>query len=118
MLELQRGKIFCIGSGKTGTTSMGAALASLGFKLADQAIGESLIEDWAKRDFRAIIDHCKSADAFQDVPFSLDYTYAALDQAFPGAKFILTVRESSAEWYESLTRFHTKIVGKNRLPNA
>src|SRR5262249_42052310 len=51
-------------------------------------------------------------------PFSLDYTYAALDQAFSGAKFILTVRSTSAEWYESLTRFHTKIVGKDRLPTV
>jgi hypothetical protein len=111
-------KIFCIGFSKTGTTSMGAALKALGFRLGNQAEAELLIEDWARRDFRSIIRYCKTADAFQDIPFCLPYTYQALDSAFPGSKFILTVRDSSDEWYKSLIRFHTKIVGKNRTPTA
>ena len=57
-----RKKIFCIGSGKTGTTSIGAALCSLGFRLGDQAQGELLIEDWARRDFRPIVEYCKTAE--------------------------------------------------------
>ena len=111
-------KIFCVGSGKTGTTSMRAALQSLGFRLGVQARGELLIEEWAKRNFRPIIEYSKTADAFQDIPFSLDYTYVVLDQEFPGAKFILTVRSDAAEWYSSLTRFHTKLIGAGRLPTA
>jgi hypothetical protein len=74
------------------------------------------MEDWGRRDFRRIINYCKSADAFQDVPFSLDYTYQVLDESFPNAKFILTVRNNSDEWYQSLVKFHTKILKKNRLP--
>lgn len=111
-------KLFVIGCNKTGTSSLEQALSSLGFRMGSQKVGESLIEDWAQRKFDNLVKFCNTADAFQDVPFSLDYTYQILDHAFPGSKFILSVRNNSEEWYESLTRFHTKIVGKNRLPTA
>src|SRR3954452_13281738 len=114
----QKAKVFCIGSGKTGTTSIGAAMKSLGFELGVQSTGELLIEEWARRDFRPIIEFCRTADAFQDIPFSLDYTYVVLDQEFPGSKFVLTVRKNADEWYGSLARFHTKIVGTGQLPTA
>lgn len=109
-------KIFCIGSGKTGTTSLGAALQSLGFHVGDQASAELLLEAWAEREFGPIVEYCRTAEAFQDIPFCLDHTYEALDDAFPGSKFILTVRNSADEWHKSLVRFHTKIIGKRRLP--
>lgn len=94
-------KVFCIGRNKTGTTSMARAVVSLGFKLGKQSRAERLLEDWGKRDFCRIIRYCKSADAFQDIPFSLPDTYQALDEAFPKSKFILTVRNNSEEWYET-----------------
>lgn len=31
-----------------------------------------------------------------------------MDQAFPGSKFILTVRDSAEQWFESLVNFHGK----------
>jgi len=111
-------KIFCIGRNKTGTTSLEQALKSFGYKLGDQARAELLMDEWAKRDFRKIIKFCKTANAFQDAPFSYDFTFQALDSAFPESKFILTIRNNANEWYESVTRFHTKLVGKNRLPTA
>jgi hypothetical protein len=118
LFKAKRKKVFVIGRGKTGTTSIGKALATLGFRVGDQPTAELMLEDWAKRDFRNIVKYCNSADAFQDVPFSLNFTYQVMDYVFPGSKFILTIRNSSAEWYESLTRFHTKIVEKGRLPTA
>ena len=111
-------KVFCIGQNKTGTTTVEAVLMSLGYKMGNQSKGEMLFKDWAIRDFKNIIKLCKTADAFQDVPFSNDFTYSALDYEFPRSKFILTVRNNKDEWYESLTRFHTKIVGTDRLPTA
>lgn len=111
-------KIFCVGRNKTGTTSLEAALRSLGFSIGLQARGEMLKRDWAKRDFSRIVGLCRTADAFQDVPFSYEYTFQALDKHFPGSKFILTVRDSPEQWYESLVRYHTKIVNKGRLPTA
>ena len=111
-------KIFCIGRNKTGTTSLEIALKSFGFRMGNQAQGEMLLDDWARRDFRRIVTLCKTADAFQDVPFSMPWTFQALDLAFPGSRFILTVRDTPDDWYQSLIRFHTKIVGKGRIPTA
>lgn len=109
-------KVFVIGRNKTGTTSVGQALKDLGYRIGNQAKAENFIDDWSNRRFDRIIAYCRSADAFQDIPFSNDYTYQILDSAFPGAKFVLTIRNNSHEWYESLIRFHTKIVGRGRVP--
>lgn len=111
-------KVFCIGHNKTGTTSLQAALKDFGFAIGFQGESEIIMSDWIARDFRRIIELCKTADAFQDVPFSLDYTYQVVDYAFPGSKFILTVRNSPDEWYESLVRFYGKLTGVNRIPVA
>ena len=114
----KRQKVFCIGQSKTGTTSIEAALKKLGYKMGNQIKGELLLHEWAKRDFKKIIKLCRTADAFQDAPFNSDFTYQTLDNAFPGSKFILTIRNSKEEWYRSLTSFHSKLIGKNRVPTA
>ena len=112
----KKDKVFCIGQNKTGTTSVKEVLKRLGYRIGDQAKAELLIHDWAKRDFKKIVKFCHTADAFQDIPFSNDFTYEILDYAFPDSKFILTIRNSKDEWFESLKRFHTKLIGKGRLP--
>jgi len=114
---LGKPKIFCVGRNKTGTTSLAKALSDLGIVVADQRRGEMLLRDWAKRDFRRIVQFCNTAQAFQDVPFSLPYTFQILDIKFPSSKFILTVRDSPEQWYSSLTRFHAKLFGVGRVPN-
>jgi hypothetical protein len=80
------------------------------------------MEDWGKRDFTRIIRYCHTADAFQDVPFSYHYTFQALDTAFPGSKFILTIRDSEEQWYQSVVRFHSmrleKRTGVRRIPTV
>lgn len=111
-------KIFCVGRNKTGTTSINRALNDLGYLVAPQKPAEMLIEQWAKRDFRALTRFCCQYDAFQDVPFSYPYTYQQMDQAFPNAKFILTIRDSADEWYRSVTRYHARDVGCNGVPTA
>ena len=111
-------KIFCIGANKTGTTSLEKALKDLGVIVARQRPAEMLIHDWARRDFRRIIRFCHTAQAFQDVPFSLPYTFQALDIRFPGSKFILTVRDNPEQWYASLTRFHAKLFGRGEIPSC
>jgi hypothetical protein len=122
MIALPKSKVFCIGRNKTGTTSVAAALKQLGYRVANQQEGELLIEDWAKRDFRSLIAYCKKYEAFQDSPFSRHFTYQAMDMAFPGSKYILTIRETPEEWYESVVRFHSlrfyKRSGERRLPTA
>jgi len=110
-------KVFCIGFNKTGTTTIEQTLKDLGYKLGNQRKGENLLEDWAKRDFKRIIRLAKSAEAFQDVPFSLPFTYQVMDQNFRNAKFILTVRDNPEVWYQSLIKFHSKIWSiENNIP--
>lgn len=109
-------KIFCIGHNKTGTTSLEQVFKDFGYKVGVQYDAEILIDDWAVRDFRRIVEYCQSADFFQDIPFSLDFTYQILDYVFPGSKFILTVRNDADEWFQSLVRFHAKLMGVKGIP--
>jgi hypothetical protein len=102
MLGIPNPKIFVIGNNKTGTTSLSAALQALGYRMGRQATAELMMEDWGIRDFRRLIRYCHSADAFQDMPFSKQYTFQAMDAAFPGSKFILSVRDSDEQWYRSM----------------
>lgn len=111
-------KIFCVGLNKTGTTSIGVALSNLGLSVCSPILGEKLLDDWAQRDFRRIIELCGTADAFEDVPFSLPFTYQALAMTFPDGKFILTVRDSPEQWYESLVGYHSLLFGDGRKPTA
>ena len=106
--KLPNAKIFVIGRNKTGTTSIKAALRRLGYRLGQQRRAELLTIDWGQRDFRALVAFIHTADAFQDVPFSYDFTFQAVDQAFPGSRFILSVRDSEEQWYQSLVRFHSR----------
>jgi hypothetical protein len=112
----KKSKVFCIGANKTGTTSMEALLRNLGYNLAPQGQAERLIADWAKRDFTRIVEFCKNYNAFQDLPFSLENTYQALDNAFPNSKFILTIRSTPEEWYESYLRFTQKRLKISLMP--
>jgi len=88
-------KVFCIGANKTGTTSLAMFFRSINYKVGNQEEGELLLKEWSIRNFGPIIELAKTADFFQDIPFSCPYTYQALDMAFPAAKFILSVRDSS-----------------------
>jgi hypothetical protein len=40
-----------------------------------------------------------------------------VDNAFPGSKFILTVRDSPEVWYKSITLFHAKLFGRGNIPS-
>lgn len=112
-----RPKIFGIGANKTGTTSLKYAMKELGFTVGTQRTSENLVDDWARRDFKRLIKYCRTAQFFQDVPFSLNYTFVILDHTFQNSKFILTVRDSPDQWYDSVIRFQSKRYGKNgRIP--
>ncbi|WP_179319480.1 sulfotransferase [Winogradskyella helgolandensis] len=102
-------KIFCIGFNKTGTTTIEKVLKDFKIKLGNQEEAEMLITNWFNRDFKEIFNYVKSATAFQDIPFSLPYTFIALAQKFPNAKFILTIRDNDEQWYNSIVKFHSKL---------
>jgi hypothetical protein len=117
MLRCGVAKIFCVGSGKTGTSSWAGFMRMLGFSVGDQRAGEALLPAWSQREFTPILRLAETADAFQDFPFNAPFTFQALDTAFPDAKFILTTRDPES-WYESLVAFHSRLFGNGRLPTA
>lgn len=113
---LGKRKYFCVGFNKTGTTSLKRAFRTLGYVIGDQRTAEGFLASWAVRDFAGLIRYCRTGQVFQDVPFSLPYTYQVVDRAFPESKFILTVRDSSEQWYTSITRYHGKLWADGRVP--
>ncbi|MDU8943243.1 sulfotransferase [Ovoidimarina sediminis] len=105
-------KVFCVGRGKTGTTSMEAALRGLGFLMGDEIeLRYRHFLYWADRNFEPILRYCARYDAFQDLPFSAQDTFRYMDDGLPESKFILTVRGSSEEWYDSAVRYQIKRLG-------
>ena len=92
-------KVFCIGFHKTGTTSLGDALTTLGYRVTglagknDPEIGNHVL-DMARR-------LVGEFDAFQDNPWPI--LYRELDAMCPGSKFILTLRDPEP-WIRSQVR--------------
>jgi len=96
---MARTKVFCIGFQKTGTTSLNAALAELGYRVAS-VYGrnldlKTLRATWLETGLAMAREH----DAVEDMPWPL--MFRELDAAFPGSKFILTVRETD-RWLASI----------------
>lgn len=112
--------IFCIGKNKTGTTSLNYALKLMGYKISKQKESESFLDSWIDRNFDPLIALVKSGDheIFQDRPFSLPDTYRAMSEAFPEAKFILSVRPDAETWVTSFRRSQSRIFGEGNIPTA
>lgn len=94
-------RIFGIGMHKTGTTSLHHALTILGY---DSAHWKSA--HWAKKIWDEMIVSGKSETleknyALSDLPICL--LYKELDAAYPGSKFILTMRDEKT-WIESVRK--------------
>ena len=101
-------KVFVIGLNKTGTTSTEKALLDFGYKLGNQVDAE-LISDYAlKGNYKYLLEYLKTANAFQDQPFSFRGFYKVLHQKYPNSKFILTIRSNEDVWYDSLVSFTKK----------
>jgi hypothetical protein len=101
-------KVFGIGFGKTGTTSLEMIFRTLGLRVPNQQEQERLVvEQLHGGNFQPLIELVGQYDAFQDKPFSQGVAYAQVDALFPGSKFILTVRDPD-EWFDSLCRYNCK----------
>jgi len=90
-------KIFGIGLGKTGTTSLAEAMAALGYKAKHSPKFLNEIEEF---------------DFLNDVFISVRYAF--LDHMFPNAKFILTYRELES-WIASCEVYSKKKSGRGPL---
>lgn len=113
----QKSKIFCIGNNKTGTTSLEKFFKDHDFNVAPQRDAENLLDAYINRDWAPIFKYVKKYEVFQDIPFSNEYLYVLLHHVYPNSKFILSVRDTGEQWYNSITKFHGKMFGKDgRVP--
>lgn len=96
---MEAGKVFGIGLSRTGTTSLGAALRTLGVRTLHYPHDHRTHAELAAGQYRlSVLAECDAVVDITVAPF-----YAQLDAAFPGSRFILTVREKQA-WLASLER--------------
>lgn len=105
-------KVFCIGYNKTGTTSLSKIFENNNFSVAPQIPFEYNLESYFYGNYSTYINMIKNDyydySVFQDVPFSLPNFYEELDTEFKNSKFILTIRDTEHDWYDSLIRFYKK----------
>lgn len=95
-----REKIFCIGLSKTGTSSLSRALEHLGYASVH----------WRNPITGRILNYedVLSFDAFSDI--SISYNFEYFYYAFPGAKFIYTLRPLE-KWLKSFEAHYSKYFG-------
>ncbi len=94
-------KVFCIGFHKTGTTSLHRALSQLGYRVC--GLRKDLVAPLLSGDPAPIREAVRAFDAFEDNPWPL--LFRQLDEAVPGSRFILTLREEDAWWASVLRHF-------------
>ena len=105
-------KVFGIGLSRTGTQTLNRALQMLGYEAAHYPpitcyrLGRALLD----------LDEAGKYDALTDIPVAR--FYKELDSAFPGSKFIMTVRNPD-DWIESVERLyaHDRRVANNWFEN-
>lgn len=101
-------RIFGIGLSRTGTTSLTSALGQLGFRAlhfpADDVSRIQIMNFIAEGGDALRLPILRDLDAVTDTPVCA--TFDALDAAYPGSRFILTVRERQA-WLESCRHYWT-----------
>jgi sulfotransferase family protein/glycosyl transferase family 7 (putative galactosyltransferase) len=92
-------RIFGIGLHKTATTSLDAALRILGYESAHWPSGAWARQVWDQMRGHGTSPTLERSYAASDLPISI--LYRELDKAYPGSKFILTVRDE-VDWLRSV----------------
>lgn len=97
-------KVFVLGLSKTGTTSVGNALALLGYKRIGwkDIRSRHLVHTFIHGDLSALVDQAHYFDAFEDLPWP--YVYHEMAEMYPNAKFVLTLRKDEDTWLKSMRR--------------
>lgn len=93
-------KVFGIGLNKTGTTSLGVILSSLGFR--HMSYRRDLLIAYREGRMNEVFAVTDEFESFEDWPYPL--IYKELFFRYPDARFILTLRKSPQTWLRSLKR--------------
>jgi hypothetical protein len=92
-------KVFGIGLERTGTWSLCGAMAQLGYQTCHFPVSD---------------DEIAGVDFSNDI--TVAFRFAALDQRYPGSKFILTTRES-VTWLDSCARWYGGLGQREHIDN-
>lgn len=103
-------KVIGIGMNKTGTTTLGVCLETLGFSHTSHNL--EMLQYVREGKLSPVFDYVRDYDALEDWPWPL--IYEELDQAFPGSRFVLTTRTTVDLWYASLVR-HAERTGPTEM---
>jgi len=93
-------KVFGIGFSKTGTKTLAESLRLLGYR--HHTKDPSLRDEVLGGDYRRMFEVADQYESFEEWPWAK--MYRELDQRYPEAKFILTVRRDSQAWLRSVAR--------------
>jgi hypothetical protein len=107
-----RQKVFGIGLSRTGTTSLTEALRVLGYRAVHCPL--SIVAFDGAR-LKLSTDIVEQFDAFTDSPVAR--VYRELDQAYPGSKFVLTIRPLD-KWMGSMRRMRPSFTLLTLLPKV
>ncbi|MDX1486301.1 MAG: sulfotransferase [Alphaproteobacteria bacterium] len=111
-------KIFGVGLGRTGTHSLTVALKMLGIDARHHVDYPELLPAFSKasKSFTGdrLMAMCETHEAIAN---GTGLPYPELDRAFPGSRFILTVRETGA-WLRSQNAYRTLQAEQDRDPAA
>jgi hypothetical protein len=98
MEDLEYRKVFGLGLTKTGATSLGDALNTLGIRTIHYPHDEETYVDLTSGNYRLSV-----LEEYQGVvDISVAAYFAQLDKLYPGSKFILTIRDK-VSWGEGDT---------------
>jgi hypothetical protein len=111
----QRPRIFCIGLNKTGTKSLAQAFSMLGLRALHDARRATEAIERAAAQSRPLLTWIDDDDGYLDAPFHR--WYRALDEQYPGSRFILNTREE-ASWVESRIAHDRRWNATRRPPDA
>ena len=107
-------KVFCIGMNKTGTSTMKKCFITLGIvpvaspkTMGEVSPAKIFRRIWRKGKYDRLIETARDFASFEDRPWNVWESYQHLDRAYPGSRFILTVREDEA-WWGSVHRWLTE----------
>jgi hypothetical protein len=112
MRELGYEKVFGIGGARTGTSSLGRAFVLLGFR--HTSWDPELWDAFERGDYAPIFEVSDRYETFEDGPWNGRDLYRALDERYPGSKYVLTIRDSES-WLRSHER-HFSSDGSRTIP--
>lgn len=98
-----RPKVLCVGLGKTGTKTLASCMRQLGFN----HLSMHGTEEFARKDYEALLAKAESYDSFDDFPWA--YLHEMFDTHFSDVRFILTTRKDVETWYSSLCKHYCRV---------